>query len=126
MQSLFPEVSTRNAPFTSLFRERRLEGHFDFVYSAGLFDYLDERLARKLTAQMFKMLRPGGSLMLTNFLPTVVDAGYMETFMGWELLYRDLEELWAFAQDIPSDAIAEHRTYKDSMRSIGYLEVIKA
>lgn len=119
----FPGVTIRNLPFTKILREKELMEHFDFVYSAGLFDYLDERVGRLLTERMFAMLRPGGSLLLTNFLPTVVDAGYMETYMGWDLIYRTREDLFDLAGGIEEGQKRLTRTYADSTRTIGYLEV---
>ena len=72
---------------------------------------------------MFDMLRPGGSLLVTNFLPTVVDAGSMESFMGWELIYRTCRDLHSLAARIPTSEVLSTRTYSDSGRAIGYLEV---
>ena len=119
----FPEVTIKQAPFTSLFRDGALLGRFDFVYSAGLYDYLQERMARRLTLQMFDLLRPGGTCMITNFLPSVVDAGFMESYMGWSLVYRDLDEIALCGADIPDERALARRAYADSNRAIGYLEV---
>jgi hypothetical protein len=35
-------------------------GTFDFVYAAGLFDYLGAPVATALTRKLFEMTRPGG------------------------------------------------------------------
>lgn len=38
----------------------RLEGQrWDFIYAAGLYDYLPDKLARRLTGKLFKLLAPG-------------------------------------------------------------------
>ena len=125
VRSTLPQVVGRPEPFTALFRDRSLFGRFDFVYSAGLYDYLQDKIACKLTALMFRMLRPGGKLLLTNFLPTVVDAGYMESFMGWDLIYRTRTDLRALAADCPANEVASIAAWADSQRTIGYLEVQK-
>ena len=100
-------------------------GRFDMVYSAGLYDYLEPALARRLTHTLFKLLEPGGKLIFTNFLPTVADAGYMETYMGWELIYRDLPELGKLTSEIPAGEIGDVRLYSDPYEAIGYAEVIR-
>ncbi|MCA8957797.1 MAG: class I SAM-dependent methyltransferase [Planctomycetes bacterium] len=100
-------------------------GRFDLVYSAGLFDYLDLRVATRLVETMFAMLRPGGRLLFSNFLPTVPDAGYMESYMGWDLIYRDHEQLAETFATLPRDDIAESRVYSDPYASIGYVEVVR-
>jgi SAM-dependent methyltransferase len=119
-------VTVREGSFASLLRDKSVRDTYDFVYSAGLFDYLQQGTATKLLETMFAMLRPGGRLLLSNFLPSVVDAGYMETYMGWHLIYRDLDQLTALATRIPREAIARARAYEDSHRAIGYLELTRA
>jgi hypothetical protein len=34
------------------------------------------------------MLKPGGRLLVANFLHDLPNVGYMESFMGWPLIYR--------------------------------------
>ena len=63
-------------------------GQFDFVYAAGLFDYLNTPVAATVTRLMFNMTRPGGLRLIPNFLPGVKDRGYMESFMDWHMIYR--------------------------------------
>ena len=53
-------------------------GKFDLIYSTGLYDYIKEKTAQKLSYHLFSMLKPGGKLVLANFLPTIEDIGYME------------------------------------------------
>ena len=58
-------------------------GRYDFVYAAGLFDYLSGPVAAALTCRMFEKTRPGGMMLIPNFLTGGRDAGYMEAFMDW-------------------------------------------
>jgi extracellular factor (EF) 3-hydroxypalmitic acid methyl ester biosynthesis protein len=101
-------------------------GDFDFVYSAGLFDYLADRLASRLVAQMFSMLRPGGKLWVANFCKNLSEAGYMESFMDWWLILRDEPEVAAFCNELPRAEVASTRMFHDSSRNVIYLEVVKA
>ncbi len=84
---------------------------FDFVYAAGLFDYLPDDVARRLIVTMEGMLNPGGRLMVANFLPNILDAGYMETFMDWHLIYRDEGDMLGLFETglFDNDAIKMHR-----------------
>jgi hypothetical protein len=65
---------------------------FDFVYAAGLFDYLSVPIAGALLSRMFEMLKPNGTIMVANFASGFVDAGYMEAFMDWRLTPRGSPE----------------------------------
>jgi extracellular factor (EF) 3-hydroxypalmitic acid methyl ester biosynthesis protein len=66
---------------------------FDLIYTAGLYDYLPNPVARKLTSILFGMLSPGGTLFVANFLPDIRDAGYMECYMAWTLIYTNSRSL---------------------------------
>jgi hypothetical protein len=98
---------------------------FDFVYSTGLYDYLPQPVATSLTTKMFRMLKLGGELLVANFLPDVPDVGYMETFMGWPLIYRSENELADVSKGIPAEQIAAERTYCDAHRNVVFLEIKK-
>jgi len=50
-------------------------GQFDFVYAAGLYDYLSQKIATRLTTWMFNVTRAGGTTLLTNFLHETQGAG---------------------------------------------------
>jgi SAM-dependent methyltransferase len=69
-------------------------GQFDFVYSAGLYDYLSHNVAVKLTQKCMQMLKPDGVLLFANFADDIFDDGYMETFMNWPLLLRSEADMW--------------------------------
>src|SRR6202035_2978251 len=95
------------------------------AYAAGLYDYLSERVAARLTRIMFDMLAPGGCLVVANFAPCVEDLGYIESYMGWKLIYRAPEQMTALAHDIPSSEWASHRLFWDEHESIIFLEITK-
>ncbi len=69
-------------------------GKFDFIYAAGLYDYLADKVAIKLTQTCLDMLKPNGVFLFANFSRDVDDDGYMETFMNWALLLRSDVEMW--------------------------------
>lgn len=97
-------------------------GEFDLIYSAGLYDYLSDILARRLTKQLYRMLKPGGRLLIANFVPETKSRAYMEIFMDWHLIYRTEEEMLALAQSTGATAV---RTFLDPHRNVAYAELTK-
>ncbi|MDR3689990.1 MAG: class I SAM-dependent methyltransferase [Fimbriimonas sp.] len=100
-------------------------GKFDLIYAAGLYDYLEDRTATRLTTRLFEMLRPGGSVLIANFLPTLRDIGYMESFMAWHLIYRDERQIRNLIGGIDSAAVARTETFFDEPGNIVFLQVDK-
>lgn len=95
-------------------------GHFDLIYSAGLYDYLPDGLARRLTARLLQMLRPGGRLMLANFVPTGSGRGYMELFMDWPLIVRNEAAMRELALAAGAARVA---SFHDPHRNVVYVEL---
>jgi extracellular factor (EF) 3-hydroxypalmitic acid methyl ester biosynthesis protein len=98
----------------------------DLAYTAGLYDYLPLPVARRLTARMFAMLRPGGRVLVANFCPELRDAGYMESFMNWPLIYRTEQEMHGIADALPAAEVARRCVFRDPGGDIVYLEVERA
>lgn len=96
----------------------------DFIYSAGLYDYLADPFAMRLTARLFASLRPGGSLVVANFVRMMED-GWMEAFMDWRLVYRTPEQVSLFSSEVPEAAIASQRIFTDPFSNVAYLEIVK-
>jgi hypothetical protein len=109
---------------TVIARCRRL-GRFDFIYAAGLFDYLNDRLAAKLAATLFGMLNQGGKLWIANFLPGIVDRGFMESFMDWWLVYRTPEQMLEIAAAVPPGECSHRRTFVEHESNIVFLEICR-
>ncbi len=96
---------------------------FDFIYTAGLYDYLGDRVAEELTARLFARLAPGGRLLIANYLPDIPDVGYMETYMGWRLIYRDAAAMGRLANSIAPERIAASRAFHEAEDTIVFLEL---
>ena len=101
-------------------------GHYDFVYAAGLYDYLSAAVAGALTRRLFEMTRPGGVLLIPNFLTGVRDSGYMEAFMDWHLIYRSHADMQEMAAMLPSGEVADCRIFNDDGDAIAFLQIAKA
>lgn len=109
----------------TLLRGKTGYSDLNLIYALGLYDYLRDAIARRLTSLLFGMLAPGGKLVLANYTPDSQGRGYMEAFMDWFLIYRDEESLEACTADIPAETIAERNTFRDLYGNIVYMEVVK-
>jgi hypothetical protein len=119
-------VETVTASFRHLLTSTTWHRQFDLVYSTGLFDYLAQRSGRRLLLAMHQMLRPGGSLLVANFLPGVHDTGYMEAFMDWKLIYRSRQEMVDLTSDIEEAEIAGVELWSEEARNIIFLRVTRS
>jgi hypothetical protein len=70
-----------------------LLGNLDLVYSAGLYDYLTEPVARRLTEVLYSKLRPGGRLLVGNLTEMPDSTWMMEFVVSWHLVYRTEESM---------------------------------
>ncbi|MGU3408076.1 methyltransferase type 12 [Methylobacterium brachiatum] len=95
----------------------------DIVYSAGLYDYLDEATAKQLTKKLFDLVSPGGQLMVANFVKGIREQGYMEVFMRWDLIYRSSSEIRDLSAHIPTEQISSIDYFEDETKTVGYLVV---
>jgi len=100
-------------------------GELDFVYAAGLFDYLNDAVAAALTRRLFAMTRPGGMLLIPNFRVGARDTGYMESFMDWHLIYRDHAGMAALTASLPGSEIDSVEIFDDPDDTITFLLVSK-
>lgn len=98
----------------------------DLSYTAGLYDYLPESAATRLTTLMFEALRPGGTLLLANFLPGIADVGYMEAMMDWHLIYRDDQDMLNLAAGVAPGDLAAIEQFHDPFDNITFLRITKA
>jgi extracellular factor (EF) 3-hydroxypalmitic acid methyl ester biosynthesis protein len=76
----------------------------DLVYSAGLYDYLPDRIAVALTRALYGQLRGGGRLLLGNLVETPDSTWIMDYVWGWHLIYRTKGTMLALAQGLTDDA----------------------
>lgn len=98
---------------------------YHLIYSLGLYDYLNDRLAARLTTTLFNMLDRGGTLLIANFAARLHDAGYMESFMAWPLVFRSEDELRELLSNVDGSEIGACDTHKDTQGNIVYLHVVR-
>lgn len=124
--SVSSAIETRALSVRDFIAGRHGLGSFDLVYAAGLYDYLDDRVAARLTRKLFGLLKPGGRLLVANFLTGIWEVPYMEAYMDWHLLYRSQTQIRAFAGEISDLDIARTTYFEDDTGCIGYLELERA
>jgi extracellular factor (EF) 3-hydroxypalmitic acid methyl ester biosynthesis protein len=112
-------VESMAASVTTFLFNPRAQSQFDFVYSAGLYDYLEPTFAQLVTHKLIDMVRPGGRLLIGNYTHDTRDAGYMEAFMGWKLLYRDGDTMLRLISD---RRITNASIVHDSTGAVIYLD----
>ena len=108
--------------------------NYDLVYTAGLYDYImtfpdqPEKGTIALTNNLFKLVRPGGALIIGNFNPSnpLYVRFYMEYVVDWQLIYRTEEEMFAFASSVPEREIASMKIEQEPLGINYFLEIRKA
>jgi len=92
------------------------------VYSAGLFDYLNEKLAAKLIQKLYSNVAEGGMLLVPNFAKGILEQAYMDIFMDWKLIYRNENDMIRLSQlaGIPKEKV---NLYRDPMCNVIYMRM---
>jgi extracellular factor (EF) 3-hydroxypalmitic acid methyl ester biosynthesis protein len=72
---------------------------YEFIYCAGLFDYLSDRICKRLMNIFYAMLAPGGLLIATNVDISNPSRNTMEYLLEWHLTYRGEKQLEALIPD---------------------------
>ena len=92
---------------------------FDLIYALGLTDYLDDRAMHLLHRLMRNCLAPRGRIVLANFVPHHLSAGWLDACMDWHLVYRDEADLRRHA----AKAGLQARTFPDETGCIAWCEM---
>ncbi|MEM1124209.1 MAG: class I SAM-dependent methyltransferase [Bacteroidota bacterium] len=96
------EINAKFLPYITFYNQNifrfRTEKKYDVIWSAGLFDYFDDRTFTKLVSRLIQYVKPGGELIIGNFAVGNPTEGYMELFLDWYLYHRSPEQLTKLAQ----------------------------
>ncbi len=74
-------------------------GSFDLVYCAGLFDYMSDRICKRLMNIFYDLLAPGGLLIATNVDAARPFRHSMDFLLEWHLIFRNQRQFEALAPD---------------------------
>ena len=85
----------------------KADKEYDLIWSAGLFDYFNDKLFVRLTNRYYKFLKKGGELVIGNFSENNPSRGLMEVLCQWYLHHRSEEKLieLALKAGVPKDKI---------------------
>jgi len=75
------------------------DAKYDFVYCAGLFDYVADQHCKQLMNIFYDMLAPGGLLVATNVDASNPIQEMLDYVLDWNLIYRSGKQLEAVAPD---------------------------
>lgn len=95
-------------------------GSFDFVYCAGLFDYLSDKTCSRLLNMFYQWVRPGGTVLATNVHKSNTSLFWMEHILEWHLIYRDDKSML----DLSPNQNAS-KVFSDSTGQNIFLEIAK-
>lgn len=122
-QRSYPQVSRFIRCPISHILKNRLNARFDLIYSAGLFDYLSDRVAVALIRALHESLEPGGTLIVGNFAPDSHGRGYMAGIMDWHLVYRSEDDLLRLVKEaVPQASFDIHR---DEPGNVVYAQMVR-
>lgn len=77
----------------------------DMIYAVGLVDYLTDRRAARLVKDLYRNLRPGGTLIIGSMYDSEKSLEWQVEFVtDWQLEYRDEENMLAMTNALPKDA----------------------
>src|ERR1043166_4853412 len=75
------------------------QSNYDFIYCAGVFDYLSDRICKRLMNIFYDMLEPGGLLVATNVDASNPSRHGMEYLLEWHLIHRSSAQMKSLIPD---------------------------
>ena len=104
------DMKMENLTYLAMGRKKVAMPPQDLVYCAGLLDYLSDNLTIKLLDFIHGILKPGGRVILGNFLPDHHDKAFMDWVLNWKINHRseaDMHRLFE-TSDFNRSATAVH------------------
>ena len=93
-----------NKNLLSLIRPKKIESElqkYDLIYSSGVFDYLSNRVAKRMMENLYKLLNRGSMLIVTNAdKDGASHRVYYEMLTEWVLNHRTKEEILNWTKDL--------------------------
>lgn len=107
---------------TSIIRDRTLKEKLqdqDLIYAFGIFDYLSERMASRLTKELYQLLDKGGKLIICNAsLEYSSHRAYYELLGEWNMVHRTEDEMLSWTKSLSDIADVK---FEEPSNSSNYL-----
>ena len=119
------EVDFLNYSVRTMFFSRKLKeklGQFPLIYSMGLFDYFATPVAKAILKSLYRLLLPGGRMIIGNFHTSNPSRYYMEYWCDWFLIHRTEEEFLSLIDDCPG---ADASVFFENTGSQMFLDIRK-
>jgi extracellular factor (EF) 3-hydroxypalmitic acid methyl ester biosynthesis protein len=97
---------------------------YDVVYCAGVFDYMSDRICKRLMNIFYDMLGPGGLLVATNVDSCNPLRNGMEYLLDWHLVQRSKKQMKVLIPDLASQDNVQFKSDETGVNL--YMEVRKS
>jgi extracellular factor (EF) 3-hydroxypalmitic acid methyl ester biosynthesis protein len=94
----------------------------DFLYTAGLYDYLTQPVAQMLTQNLLSMVKSGGEMIIGNFHPNNPTKTISELVADWKLIHRNDEEM---KNILAFSKYSSFKLHRDTEGIDLFLEIVK-
>jgi extracellular factor (EF) 3-hydroxypalmitic acid methyl ester biosynthesis protein len=96
---------------------------YDLVYCAGVFDYMSDRICKRLMNIFYDMLEPGGLLLATNVDASNPLRNGMEYLLDWHLVQRTEKQMKVLIPDLAPPTSVQFKSDETGVNL--YMEVRK-
>ncbi len=79
---------------------------YDLIYSGGLFDYLQNDIAKVIVQNLYTLLKPGGRLVLGNFTADNTTKAICHLVTRWHLIHKTEREMRQWAEGLPKASVS--------------------
>lgn len=120
------DVDCRQLSVRDLLQGACVVDNADLIYALGLYDYLRDSAAGRLTRTLVRMLAPRGRLLLANFMPGIPEAGYMEAISDWYLTYRTPLKFAQLVDDGAGCPPCRRQCWTDEFGCVAYMRLTRS
>ena len=93
------------------------------LYSSGLFDYLKQNRAKRLTRKLFDQVAPGGILVIANLASPSDYRWQTDYLLDWEMIYRTEKEMENLTADLPH--VESAKIVKETKTAAVYFLIVR-
>ena len=87
------QVNFLNKNIKDILTDSLVSANFNLIYSAGLFDYFNDKSATAFAKSLYEYLAPNGRLVIGNFKSVEENQALMELVLDWYLIYRSPDDM---------------------------------